>query len=239
MNSRKLIAGALTIAVPLTLAIVFRPDRAIRVATGLVAHNVCSKSFVSGLDPDTVFAETTDRAGLRLLRWGLNTGSIAPPNRRCFAGRAARQPRHISRRTRLRPRARFPASPISQERHRSVEDAESPAAAAGDRRSRRGRTVRSHAESRARSCLRGAGRAAVPHEPRQSSWCMRQGDRRTLRRRDRRRYAAARLLHDQIRGQRADRHSDPTGQSSRRRCRRRYRNGAAPPIRAARSRSSI
>jgi hypothetical protein len=71
VNSRKLIAGALTIVVPLTLAIVYRPDRAIRVATGLVAHNVCAKSFVSGLDPDTVFAETIDRAGIRSLRWGL------------------------------------------------------------------------------------------------------------------------------------------------------------------------
>jgi CubicO group peptidase (beta-lactamase class C family) len=28
-------------------------------------------SFVSGLDPQTVFAETTDRDGIRLLRWGL------------------------------------------------------------------------------------------------------------------------------------------------------------------------
>jgi len=44
------------VAVPLTLAIVYRPDRAVRVATGLVAHNICSKSFVSGLDPNTVFA---------------------------------------------------------------------------------------------------------------------------------------------------------------------------------------
>ena len=49
-----------------------RPDRAIRVATGVVAHNVCSKSFVSGLDPQTVFDETMDRDGLRRLRWGLN-----------------------------------------------------------------------------------------------------------------------------------------------------------------------
>ena len=56
---------------PVALALAYRPDRAIRVATGLVAHNVCSKSFVSGLDPQTVFAETTDRAGIRLLRWGL------------------------------------------------------------------------------------------------------------------------------------------------------------------------
>ena len=56
---------------PVALALAYRPDRAIRVATGLVAHNVCSKSFVSGLDPQTVFAETTDGAGIRLLRWGL------------------------------------------------------------------------------------------------------------------------------------------------------------------------
>jgi CubicO group peptidase (beta-lactamase class C family) len=69
--SRKLIAGALILAVPLVLCVAYRPDRAIRVATGFVAHNVCSKSFVSGLDPQTVFAETTEREGIRLLRWGL------------------------------------------------------------------------------------------------------------------------------------------------------------------------
>jgi CubicO group peptidase (beta-lactamase class C family) len=66
--SRKLIAGALVLAVPIALCAGYRPDRAIRVATGLVAHNVCSKSFVSGLDPQTVFAETVDREGIRLLR---------------------------------------------------------------------------------------------------------------------------------------------------------------------------
>jgi hypothetical protein len=52
-------------------AVIFRPDRAVRVATGVVAHNVCAKTFVSGLDPKTVFAETTDRAGLRRLKWAL------------------------------------------------------------------------------------------------------------------------------------------------------------------------
>ena len=71
MVSRKLVAGALILAVPIALCAVYRPDRAIRVATGSVAHNVCSKTFVSGLDPQTVFAETTDRAGVRRLRWGL------------------------------------------------------------------------------------------------------------------------------------------------------------------------
>ena len=71
MISRKLIAAALVLAVPVALCASYRPDRALRVATGVVAHNVCSKSFVSGLDPQTVFSETTDRDGLRLLRWGL------------------------------------------------------------------------------------------------------------------------------------------------------------------------
>ena len=69
MVSRKLVAGvavgALALAALLASAAIFRPDRAIRVATGFVAHNVCSKTFVSGLDPQTVFAETTDRTGIR------------------------------------------------------------------------------------------------------------------------------------------------------------------------------
>ena len=71
MISRKLIAMALLLAVPVALGAAYRPDRAIRVATGVVAHNVCSKSFVSWLDPQTVFVETADRDGIRLLRWGL------------------------------------------------------------------------------------------------------------------------------------------------------------------------
>jgi CubicO group peptidase (beta-lactamase class C family) len=73
--SRKLIvglaAGTLVLAAGVASAIIFRPDRAIRVATGLVAHNICSKNFVSGLDPQTVFAETTERDGIHLFRWVL------------------------------------------------------------------------------------------------------------------------------------------------------------------------
>jgi CubicO group peptidase (beta-lactamase class C family) len=53
---------------PLAAGIILRPDRAIRVATGAVAHNVCSKTFVSGLDPKAVFTETVARDGLRRLR---------------------------------------------------------------------------------------------------------------------------------------------------------------------------
>jgi len=56
------------VAVMLT-AVIFRPDRAIRVATGAVADAVCAKTFVSGLDPEAVFTESMDRPGIRRLRW--------------------------------------------------------------------------------------------------------------------------------------------------------------------------
>ncbi len=69
--ARKLIAAALllVLATAAGLCLHFRPDRAIRVATGFVAHHLCVKTFVSGLDPPTVFAEANDRAGIRRLRY--------------------------------------------------------------------------------------------------------------------------------------------------------------------------
>jgi CubicO group peptidase (beta-lactamase class C family) len=69
--ARKLIGVALLsiIALASALLVEFRPDRALRVATGTVAHNLCSKMFVSGFDPATVFSETMERQGLRRLRW--------------------------------------------------------------------------------------------------------------------------------------------------------------------------
>lgn len=68
MGWRGWTAVGLLLAASAAAAIVYRPDRAIRVATGVVAHNVCSKTFVSGLDPQTVFSETIERDGLRRLR---------------------------------------------------------------------------------------------------------------------------------------------------------------------------
>jgi hypothetical protein len=68
LASRKWIVALLVPAAIVIACVTFRPDRALRVATGVVAHNVCSKSFVSGLDPATVFSETMERAGLRRLR---------------------------------------------------------------------------------------------------------------------------------------------------------------------------
>ena len=67
----KWIAAGLLMAALATANLIFRPDRAIRVATGYVAHSICVKTFVSGLDPLTVFAEISDRAGIRLLRHAL------------------------------------------------------------------------------------------------------------------------------------------------------------------------
>ena len=47
--------------------------------TGGVAHIVCSKTFVSGLDPQTVFAETLERPGFRRLRHVLRIQDRSTP----------------------------------------------------------------------------------------------------------------------------------------------------------------
>lgn len=68
---RWIAATAVVLAIPAALGVWYRPDRAIRVATSAVADAVCAKTFVSGLDPQIVFAETMDRPGIRRLRWGM------------------------------------------------------------------------------------------------------------------------------------------------------------------------
>jgi CubicO group peptidase (beta-lactamase class C family) len=47
--------GAVLVLLVLIAAAVLRPDRAARVAAGLTAHNLCSATFVGGLDPDATF----------------------------------------------------------------------------------------------------------------------------------------------------------------------------------------
>jgi hypothetical protein len=69
--SRILVAGALILAVPVALYAAYRPDHAIRVATGFVAHNVCSMAFVSELDPQTAFAVSAQRSRISMLRSAL------------------------------------------------------------------------------------------------------------------------------------------------------------------------
>ena len=56
---RKLVLIGLLLAVTGAVAalVVFRPDRAARVATGLVSHTLCSETFVAGLPPDQAFVE--------------------------------------------------------------------------------------------------------------------------------------------------------------------------------------
>ena len=72
MVLRKIVWTASILAIPFALFAGFRIDRAIRAATGLVAHDICSKTFVSNLDPEMVFAEDTARPGIiRHLKWAL------------------------------------------------------------------------------------------------------------------------------------------------------------------------
>jgi CubicO group peptidase (beta-lactamase class C family) len=63
--------GVLTLAaiVLIVLIFVFRPDHTLRVVTGIVAHDMCSKTFTSGLDPQSIMAETMTRSGISRLKW--------------------------------------------------------------------------------------------------------------------------------------------------------------------------
>ena len=42
---------ALLALLAITAVVYWRPDRALRTASGLMAHNLCSARFISGLDP--------------------------------------------------------------------------------------------------------------------------------------------------------------------------------------------
>jgi CubicO group peptidase (beta-lactamase class C family) len=57
----------LIVAALLVAALVFRPDRALRVASGHVSHILCSTTFVTGLDPAQVFDEAIRPFGA--FRW--------------------------------------------------------------------------------------------------------------------------------------------------------------------------
>jgi CubicO group peptidase (beta-lactamase class C family) len=73
VNWRRLsiLAGVLIVAALAALSAVFRPDLAVRAATGSVGDALCAKIFVSGLDPEQSFAEILERPGIRRLRFGL------------------------------------------------------------------------------------------------------------------------------------------------------------------------
>ena len=70
---RRIAVFALAVAACIAAFVVYRPERALRTATGTVAHDLCSETFVSQLDPDQVFAESLKpRPGLRWIAWAMN-----------------------------------------------------------------------------------------------------------------------------------------------------------------------
>jgi CubicO group peptidase (beta-lactamase class C family) len=66
-----IVAGVLIAAAPVALSAIYRPDLAIRAATGSVADALCAKTFVSGLEPQASFAEIMERPGIRRLRFAM------------------------------------------------------------------------------------------------------------------------------------------------------------------------
>ena len=79
-----------------------RLDRAIRVATGYVAHIVCLNTFVSGFDPQTAFAETLDVTEFALRHVLDLSARSRSRHRRRFRVGPVPQPHDISRGIRLR-----------------------------------------------------------------------------------------------------------------------------------------
>lgn len=68
--ARGLIVIAVVLAALTSACIVYRPDRALRTATSVVAHDLCSETFVSQLDPVLVFDESLKpRPGFRWIAW--------------------------------------------------------------------------------------------------------------------------------------------------------------------------
>lgn len=72
---RKAILILLTAGVAMTIegCSLARPDKALRAATGLTSHALCSAAFVSGHNPDLVYAENIKlMPGIGLLEWALS-----------------------------------------------------------------------------------------------------------------------------------------------------------------------
>jgi hypothetical protein len=66
------VIGIVCVVAAVAACIVFRPERALRTATGMAAHDLCSETFVSGLYPQRTFDESiAPRPGMRMLVWAL------------------------------------------------------------------------------------------------------------------------------------------------------------------------
>lgn len=69
---RRVAFGVLAAAAVVVAGVIYRPDRALRTATGAAAHDLCSETFVSQLDPEQVFAESlAPRPGFRWIAWAM------------------------------------------------------------------------------------------------------------------------------------------------------------------------
>ena len=63
---------AVVILLLIAAAVVFRVDRALRIATGFVSYTMCAETFVSGLPAAEVYAETIKPVpAIALLGWAL------------------------------------------------------------------------------------------------------------------------------------------------------------------------
>lgn len=71
MRKLSLIVLLLALTASIAAILVLRPGKALRVATGLVSHTLCSDTFVAGLDPAQSFSETfASMPGIRrLIPW--------------------------------------------------------------------------------------------------------------------------------------------------------------------------
>lgn len=73
MRRVALVLAVLVVAAAAGAIAYYRPDRAARVATGFIAHTLCSSVFVSGLDADEVYRESlAPTPGIRLITSGIS-----------------------------------------------------------------------------------------------------------------------------------------------------------------------
>lgn len=71
MRKSPLVAAA-TAAFLLAAFLTVRPDRAVRIGTGFISHTLCEGAFVSGLDPQRVYAEMIEPVPIiHQLSWAL------------------------------------------------------------------------------------------------------------------------------------------------------------------------
>ena len=66
------IALGVFVLILIAASAIIRPDKLIRIASGAASQNLCSGTFVSGLDPDRVFAEEVRPGGMGLIAWALD-----------------------------------------------------------------------------------------------------------------------------------------------------------------------